>query len=482
MASGTGRTGRGTRRRRSRREARLVALGAAPAREYELEAREVSVGSAADNRIVVAEHTVSRHHARLVRKLATYQLVDLDSTNGTFVNGRRVRGVVTLKRGDEVRFGAARFAFLTGRKVIASPAPWGIRIGFATVAGMLVLLFLVAFVATRHYLDSPGTGAPRAPAASATAAAAKSASVLPETSSAAKLKAPADASAARVAPPPPPPGPEYDWLRRLNDFRALAKLPPVEYDAGLSSADARHVNYLIKNYAESIKAGALAGAQMHAETPGNPWYSPEGAAAGQHSDVDFMWISRGTLHESYTWALTDWMSGAFHRLPLLSPRLRRAGYAQICDGGLCVAALDAQSALDGAGAMLYREPIAFPPDGATVSLRTFNREWPDPLSSCPGYARPSGLPITLSLGAFQQVKLDKFSVKRADGDVVEACGFDSTSYVNPDPFTQQAARNVLRGHGAVVIVPRAPLAKGATYELSLTANGKPYQWKFSISP
>lgn len=60
---------------------------------------------------LVGESTVSRRHAELVRDGATVTLRDLGSTNGTFVNGTKVDGEVTLRHGDEVQFGAVRFRY-----------------------------------------------------------------------------------------------------------------------------------------------------------------------------------------------------------------------------------------------------------------------------------------------------------------------------------------------------------------------------------
>jgi FHA domain/Cysteine-rich secretory protein family len=491
MGPGTGRAKDARKTRRSSAKARLVTLDAAAAREYPLRGRSIAVGGASDNDIVVAGKSVSRHHARIIRKLGRYQLADLESTNGSFVNGRRVRALVTLRRGDEIRFGTVRFAYLPGRAILRAPQPWGIRIGFGTIAGMLLLLFLVGFSATEHYLSRPRESA--APAAASTISAARptaAPAAAPTTRARASAAAPAPSATAEAKASPTalptaaaaPPGEEYDWLRALDSYRAMVKLPPVQYDAGLSAADASHVAYLIENYAASLRAGKMPGAAMHAESSGRPGYSAEGQVAARHSDIDFLWTNHGALHASYTWALTDWMTGAFHRLPLLSPRLRRAGYAQQCDSGLCVAALNAQTGVEPPppGGMLLAQPIAFPPDGATLDLRTFETEWPDPLAACAGYARPSGLPITLQFGAFRTVRLEKYSVTREGGGEVEACGFDSSSYTNPDPYAQQDVRGVLFGYATVVVIPRRPLRPGATYQIAVTVNEKSYEWRFTI--
>src|SRR5262249_19112642 len=124
-------TGARERTSRSKQAPRLVALGAAGPREGALTARHTTVGSAAENDLVIEHNNVSRHHARLTRTLAGIRVVDLESTNGTLVNGRRIRRPVTLRRGDEVQFGLARFAFMPGAR-IAPAALLGVRVGFGT--------------------------------------------------------------------------------------------------------------------------------------------------------------------------------------------------------------------------------------------------------------------------------------------------------------------------------------------------------------
>ena len=65
----------------------------------------VTIGRALDNDVILDDASVSRHHARLVSREGHWQLEDLDSTRGTFVNSRRV-GSGYLRRGDEIRLGS----------------------------------------------------------------------------------------------------------------------------------------------------------------------------------------------------------------------------------------------------------------------------------------------------------------------------------------------------------------------------------------
>jgi protease PrsW len=76
-----------------------------------LTGREVSVGRTLNNGFVVEHPSVSKRHARLAAAGGGYAVSDLDSSNGTFVNGRRVASPVKLEDGCEVSFGRARFIY-----------------------------------------------------------------------------------------------------------------------------------------------------------------------------------------------------------------------------------------------------------------------------------------------------------------------------------------------------------------------------------
>jgi len=74
---------------------------------YQLESGENRLGSAPSNEVVLAESGVSRYHATLQVGSSSLTLRDLDSKNGTFVNGRRVRSAAVVP-GDELGFGRVR--------------------------------------------------------------------------------------------------------------------------------------------------------------------------------------------------------------------------------------------------------------------------------------------------------------------------------------------------------------------------------------
>ena len=68
------------------------------------------MGRSSDNDIHLSDSLVSRKHARIELQGGTYTIVDLDSANGTFVNGQRIRQHA-LRSGDEIRMGNSQLCF-----------------------------------------------------------------------------------------------------------------------------------------------------------------------------------------------------------------------------------------------------------------------------------------------------------------------------------------------------------------------------------
>ena len=79
---------------------------------YQINSNETVVGRSSDADFRLVDLYVSRHHARIVRKNGKYQIVDLNSTHGTFINGQRVEDQA-LRDGDQVRLGRKELLFGT---------------------------------------------------------------------------------------------------------------------------------------------------------------------------------------------------------------------------------------------------------------------------------------------------------------------------------------------------------------------------------
>lgn len=82
----------------------LVSEPGSPSRPATVEGGPLVIGRAPDSGLVLRDSQVSRHHAQLRARDGVLVLTDLDSTNGTLVNGRRVREVV-LGGGDRIQVG-----------------------------------------------------------------------------------------------------------------------------------------------------------------------------------------------------------------------------------------------------------------------------------------------------------------------------------------------------------------------------------------
>ncbi len=73
-----------------------------------LEGRRVVVGSSPECDVVVRDATVSQVHAVLDRVSAVWTVRDVGSSNGTYVNGKRIAGEWRLRAGDELLLGSTR--------------------------------------------------------------------------------------------------------------------------------------------------------------------------------------------------------------------------------------------------------------------------------------------------------------------------------------------------------------------------------------
>ncbi|MGE5751799.1 MAG: sigma 54-interacting transcriptional regulator [Nitrospirota bacterium] len=93
------------------RKVRLsVVNGRDAGKETLLQKALVSIGTLPQNDLVLTDHTVSRRHAEVEEKTNGYVIRDLDSTNGTFLNGVRVREAY-LTPGSVIRLGQTEISF-----------------------------------------------------------------------------------------------------------------------------------------------------------------------------------------------------------------------------------------------------------------------------------------------------------------------------------------------------------------------------------
>ncbi|PYP73690.1 MAG: hypothetical protein DMD41_04825 [Gemmatimonadetes bacterium] len=89
----------------------VVRSGALKGQRVSIRTPIVNIGRADYNDVHLPEESVSTSHAKLQRREGVWVLVDLDSTNGTFVDGERVQGETPLAPGALVRFGDVQVLF-----------------------------------------------------------------------------------------------------------------------------------------------------------------------------------------------------------------------------------------------------------------------------------------------------------------------------------------------------------------------------------
>ena len=100
--------------------ARLVFLSAGlNGRTYDLKVEKTTVGRVSDNAFEIPEASVSSHHAEIILRGDDVVIRDLDSTNGTFINGEKITEA-PLKPGQTLRFGTIELRLDTGAGPVSS--------------------------------------------------------------------------------------------------------------------------------------------------------------------------------------------------------------------------------------------------------------------------------------------------------------------------------------------------------------------------
>jgi hypothetical protein len=75
---------------------------------------DVRIGRASNCHIVIDDTYASQQHARVFESNGAFQVEDIGSTNGTYVNGRKISYPLELRQGDRVKIGKTVFEFRPG--------------------------------------------------------------------------------------------------------------------------------------------------------------------------------------------------------------------------------------------------------------------------------------------------------------------------------------------------------------------------------
>jgi len=87
----------------------VITSGTKAGAEFPLGRDEITIGRSSDSAIIIRDDYTSTHHARIMLWNGRWMIQDLDSTNGTFLNGSRVTVPVPIPLGATVKVGATTF-------------------------------------------------------------------------------------------------------------------------------------------------------------------------------------------------------------------------------------------------------------------------------------------------------------------------------------------------------------------------------------
>src|SRR4051794_8662603 len=74
-------------------------------RREEYDRTEINVGRVQGNDLMLPKGNVSKRHARLLYRDGRFIVTDLKSTNGTYVNGRKIAQATIVREGDKIYIG-----------------------------------------------------------------------------------------------------------------------------------------------------------------------------------------------------------------------------------------------------------------------------------------------------------------------------------------------------------------------------------------
>lgn len=111
-----------------------------------------TIGRTEENYILLSDPSISRNHAKIVNQNLNYILCDLNSSNGTYVNRKRIKTETRLSSGDLIRFGNVSFVFAPASQHVDIHAYANVgqksndpRTIAIILAAMLVAALLIAF-------------------------------------------------------------------------------------------------------------------------------------------------------------------------------------------------------------------------------------------------------------------------------------------------------------------------------------------------
>lgn len=267
---------------------------------------------------------------------------------------------------------------------------------------------------------------------------------------------------------------------RFNALRAQGNLNPVAFDDNAAMNCWLHGRYsLMNNVLE------------HTEDLTLPFSSVEGRTCASTSNISY---ETGTpiANQGSVPFVDGLFTAPFHTVGMI-----RNAQLSVGIGAFARPSSQGNSVFDIGGGVTSiggaAAPGMFPGNGATTDLSMVSLgERPNPLASCSAFdpAVRAGLPLVVTTGTYGDTTASSATVTE-DGVPVPVCAYGSTQYTNTtDPplvyvtgpvSAQDVGRSILKGYGAVFIVPQRPLNPSRTYAVSVNINGQPISWSFKTS-
>jgi pSer/pThr/pTyr-binding forkhead associated (FHA) protein len=117
--------------------ARLVVLSEGmTGRNYELKVDKTTIGRVEDNAFHIPDGSVSSHHCEILLQGSEVIVKDLNSTNGTFINGNRVATQAVIRPGQTLRLGQVDLRFESGDTAPIPTAPKKLEQSLAVPRGV----------------------------------------------------------------------------------------------------------------------------------------------------------------------------------------------------------------------------------------------------------------------------------------------------------------------------------------------------------
>jgi pilus assembly protein CpaF len=178
---------------------------------------EINVGRVQGNDLMLPKGNVSKHHARLLYRDGRFIVTDLKSTNGTYVNGRKISQATIVREGDKIYVGdfVLRLEMGAGSPADDSTASRG-KLSAREAAAALQVPATAEVSSAQLAAAQPKLATPPPPPHAAQAAAMAPATV-----------APSPPRSVSPGPPPPPPSPQLSHypLERDPDSESAPEMP-----------------------------------------------------------------------------------------------------------------------------------------------------------------------------------------------------------------------------------------------------------------